>query len=442
MYFRLFLSVVLALFANSLWAGESAQVAFTAGDVTVGGRSVSQGDRVREGELLTTGSDGYLYLKTVDNGFFILRPNSAGQIVTYQIDLENPANTSIKLELKNGVARHISGDAVKSARRNFRLNTPVAAVGVRGTDFTVFADQENTRIAVLSGGVVVSPFSGTCMASGFGPCEGPASRELFAGKMGQTIQVKQGQVPVLLQGVDQAPDVTSPPRSDEPAGTKSSSRGGASKTTDNFNQDLKLEPIKAVALSQSIEQLPVVGPAAPPVEHVIPPVESATPQLIWGRWQAIIGSPVDVDVAALQAANELIAINDHYAVMRPRETAWQPPVQTTLGFSLQQSQAVVLDEVSRQLTTAAIENGQLQIDFAKSSFFTKFDLLSQNQRFQLQNKGEVSSDGKLYGGNQYLAPNNMYVRGALASDNNTAAYLFQARLDGHQFASGVTSWGK
>ena len=65
MYFRLFLSVVLALFANSLWAGESAQVAFTAGDVTVGGRSVSQGDRVREGELLTTGSDGYLYLKKI-----------------------------------------------------------------------------------------------------------------------------------------------------------------------------------------------------------------------------------------------------------------------------------------------------------------------------------------------------------------------------------------
>ena len=435
MYFRLFLSVVLALFANSLWAGELALVAFTVGDVTVDGHSVRQGDRVREGELLTTGGDGYLYIKTVDNGFFILRPNSTGQIVTYQIDVENPANSSIKLELKNGVARHISGDAVKSARRNFRFNTPVAAVGVRGTDFTVFADQEITRIAVLSGGVVVSPFSGTCMASGLGPCDGPTSRELFAGKMGQTIQVGRGQVPVLLQGVDQAPDVASPPRSDEPVGIKSSSHGVAPKATENLNQDLKLEPIKAAALSQSIDQIV-------PVEHVTPPVQPATPQLIWGRWQAIIGSPVEIDVVALQATNQLIATNDHYAVMRSRETAWQPPTQASLGFSLQQSQAVVLDETSRLLTTASIENGQLQIDFAKSSFFTKFDLLSQNQRFQLQNKGEVSRDGKLYGGNAFLAPNNMYVRGALASDNNTAAYLFQSRLDGHTVASGVTSWGK
>ena len=105
MYFRLFLSVVLALFANSLWAGESAQVTFAVGDVTVNGHSIRQGDHVREGELLTTGSDGYLYLKTVDNGFFILRPNSTGQIVTYQIDLENPANTSIQINCLGCLAK-------------------------------------------------------------------------------------------------------------------------------------------------------------------------------------------------------------------------------------------------------------------------------------------------------------------------------------------------
>jgi hypothetical protein len=36
----------------------------------------------------------------------------------------------------------------------------------------------------------------------------------------------------------------------------------------------------------------------------------------------------------------------------------------------------------------------------------------------------------------------MDVRGALANDNRSAAYLFQARLDDNRLASGVTVWGK
>lgn len=429
MYFiRLFLCMVLALLANSLWAGEAAQVAFTIGEVSVGGHPVKQGDQVREGERLYTGSDGYLYLKTVDNGFFILRPNSVGQIAVYQIDPENPANTRIKLELQNGVARHISGDAVKRARQNFRFNTPVAAVGVRGTDFTIFADQETTRIAVLSGGVIVSPFTSTCMASGLGPCEGAASRELFADKAGQTLQVGRGQIPVLLQGVEHAPDVTAPPRPDEPAASKATS--ARTSATSNFNQDLKLDPLNTAALLQAADQ--ARGIITPP----------ATPQLIWGRWEALAGATPEIDMVALQATNKLIATSDGYAILRSNQTEWQRPTQSTLGFSLQQYNAVVLDEITRQRTTATIENAQLQIDFAKSSFFTQFDLLNQSQRYTLKNTGEVTPDGNLYGGNRFLAPNNMYVRGALANDNKSAAYLFQSVLDAHRVASGVTAWGK
>jgi hypothetical protein len=77
-----------------------------------------------------------------------------------------------------------------------------------------------------------------------------------------------------------------------------------------------------------------------------------------------------------------------------------------------------------------------------SSFFTKFDLVSQAQRYVLQNTGEVSSDGRLYGGKQALLPNNMFVTGALAGDNRSASYLFQSRLDDGRLAVGATLWGK
>ena len=433
MYFKLFLSAVLMLIANALWAGEAAQVIFTAGDVKVAGRSIQVGDAVREGELLVTEADGYLYLKTSDNGFFILRPNSIGQIITYQIDTRDPANSRIKLELRSGVARHVSGDAVKTARQNFRFNTPVAAIGVRGTDFTVYANQETAKITVLSGGVVVAPLSGGCLAEGAGPCEGSASRELFANRFGQMLQVGRGQTPVLLQASEQGPDAVSPPRSDEPAANKSGARSASSTNTSVVSKDINLDPLKTNAIGQFASQAALAS-----VSTTVSPVQS----LIWGRWEAVLDKTVEVDVASLQATNQLIATTSYYAIMRSKEGVWQSPGPVSLGFSLQQSQATILDESSRKVTAARVENGQLQIDFAKSSFFTQFDLVSQGERFQLQNRGEVSSDGKLYGGYQFSRPNNMDVRGALSNDNQTAAYLFQSRLDDRRVASGATFWGK
>ena len=434
MYFKLFIYAIFTLATGGLWAAQAARIVFVAGSVQVAGQPAQVGSIVNEGQKLSTGPDGYLYLETLDKGFFILRPNSTGQIVTFQIDPSNPANNRIKLELQNGVARHISGEAVKSARHNFRFNTPVAAVGVRGTDFTVYASQDVTRITVLSGGVIVSPLADTCLAAGIGPCDGPASRELFASKMGQILQVLRGQLPVLLQSPEQAPDAITPPRADEPAGTKTSARSAPAANYAAAPADLSLDPLKTNLINQL--SLQASNPTPTPTPVVGPPT------LIWGRWQAVLDQTIEVNVAALQASNQLVATNNYYALMRNRETPWQPPVQTSLGFALQQSQTLILNESTRQLTPATLENGQLQINFAQSRFFTQFDLVSPNERLTLQNSGEISPDGKLYGGVQFLRPNNMDVRGALASDNRNAAYLFQSRLDERRVASGATYWGK
>ena len=467
MYFKRYLLLLVFCLTGAVWAADAARVVFVAGQATVAGQAAQMGAAVAEGQSLQTGKDGYLYLETIDHGFFILRPNSKGQIVSYFVDAQNPANSRMKLELESGVARHISGQAAKSARQNFRFNTPVAAIGLRGTDFTIYADQNVTRITVLSGGVVVSALAGACLAEGFGPCEGTASRELFAnlnasttsglGKATQTLQVERGQSPVVLQGTEQAPDLIAPPRSNEPAAPKLSAASPVQPTalapltptaaltpgqsqstaltqspalslsaasTDKLSKDQNLEAYKTNLLTQSTSS---TGGAS---------------QLIWGRWQAVLDQKIEVDVAALQAKNQLIAANNYYAVMRNSDSVWLPTSQASIGFALAQSQAVITDEASRLAVPAKLENGQLQVDFVNSSFFTKFDLVSQSQRFQLQNNGEVSPDGKLYGGPQFLRPNNMYVSGALASDNRSAAYLFQSRLDDGRLASGVTLWGK
>ena len=51
------------------------------------------------------------------------------------IDEANPSDSQVKLNLIEGTARAVSGEAAKAAKERFRLNTPIAAIGVRGTDY-------------------------------------------------------------------------------------------------------------------------------------------------------------------------------------------------------------------------------------------------------------------------------------------------------------------
>ncbi len=87
----------------------------------------------------------------------------------------------------------------------------------------------------------------------------------------------------------------------------------------------------------------------------------------------------------------------------------------------------------------------MQLDFAKSSFATSFDLLTGSERFALQAQGVVGANGTLSGGDQNTYPNNMQVNGAVTAEKGgTAAYVFTSRLDnaGNRYAYGVTYWNK
>jgi hypothetical protein len=92
------------------------------------------------------------------------------RIERYEFNRKNPQKSAVKFNLSEGVARSISGEAAKSARQRFRLNTPVAAIGVRGTDFVVSASSVSTRALVNEGSIVMAPFSSLCTSEALGPC--------------------------------------------------------------------------------------------------------------------------------------------------------------------------------------------------------------------------------------------------------------------------------
>ena len=93
---------------------------------------------------------------------------------------------------------------------------------------------------------------------------------------------------------------------------------------------------------------------------------------------------------------------------------------------------------------ATLENGLLKVDFAKASFATGFDIVSQSkERFSLKALGDVSTSGLLQGASQFSSGSNMLVNGAVGPQNGvSAAYIFQSRIDNNQLAIGGTSWVK
>nr|WP_229481876.1 FecR family protein [Massilia sp. JS1662] len=435
--------------AHLAQAAEAGKVIFVAGKATVADQPAVDGAPVGEGQMLSTGADGFLYVKTVDSGLFILRPNTKARIVTYHVDEKNPANTQVKLELLSGVARSKSGNAVKQARQNFRFNTPVAAIGVRGTDFTVFTDNDTSRVAVISGAIVMSGFAGSCRPDGAGPCEGSASRELSAAQRGQLLQLQRGQAtPQLLQSSPLSPDQVSPPRPDEPLAHAGSAGGGANSATGQTNLDVQ----KTISLNVAVNKAPPVQPppeVPPPTPPTPVPPTIALPDrgIVWGRWTVVAGRPPTFNLANAADQNELLELNGNYALLRTRgPDTYIAPSNGSIGFQLRNSEAFVYTDYTptyRVETPATLSNGVLTVDFGKQSFATSVDMTSQAGNATLQATGAVGADGRLHGDGANGRTNIMNVQGLLSNQNGgSAAYIFDSRLDDKRTVNGATYWEK
>lgn len=455
-----------ALAVNTAYAAEAGRIIYVAGSAQVADRNAVLNAPVQEGDMLVTGKDGFIYIQTADNGLFILRPSTKARIAAYYIDRKNPSNTRVKLELLSGVARSQSGEAVKMARQNFRFNTPVAAIGVRGTDFVVAADQESTRVTVLSGGITLSGFDGACRPDGAGPCEGAAARELFANQKGMLLQYRRGQAaPQLVPEANNVtPDTIAPPRPDEPAKQGGSASNlppqpslDARKTADIQQQvkdsqntgaknETPPDPIVTVPPEKEVDTTPTV-----PVTPVTPvtPVDPSKPvkperQIVWGRWQGLADKPASLDVAAEWGkGSTLIYKTPDYALFHTDGREAQTPERGAVSFTLAQGEATIRNEnTAIAPIVAKVENGQLSFNFDNRTFATSFDVVNQSERISLQSTGLVASDGRFANDSSvYFNPNAVYVNGFLSQDKGlNAAYLFESRLSAQRTVNGITYW--
>jgi len=150
------------LFLCALPLAQAAAAAERAGDITLlTGRATAAGvsgeirpleknGTVFPGEMISTGPNSYLNILFTDGGRVLLRPNSRFQIEEYtykaavagtrrgndsspNVTAEAEGNALFRL-LKGGF-RAVTGLVGKTNRDNYKVRTPVATIGIRGTDF-------------------------------------------------------------------------------------------------------------------------------------------------------------------------------------------------------------------------------------------------------------------------------------------------------------------
>ncbi len=389
--------------------------------------AMTRGFEVRVGDTVQTELGGHVHLRFVDGGRISVRPSSRLQIDSYGYSETDAQASAIKFKLEEGVVRSITGEWGAAARHRFRLNTPVAAIGVKGTDFLVKATSDLTSASVFTGAISVAPLLGACGA-GLGPCQD--GRLLSEDMKGQMVELGRLQTaPRLVPSADLA--VASLPQQAVTLAERQPQTVGTAVLL--AATDKPLTDAQVAAAVNTIKPPPPTLPPEPPVAKT----------LSWGRYtwaQSLTGDSFSeqIDTAMLQAS-ERLASNGSYALFRPLEDGKAiayAPGSGSAQFRLETASASVLRN-GKPLEHVSVTGATLGVNFDNSSFSTRLDVEgAQIGKDVIQATGTISNTGVMrsVGGNSI-------VQGGLSADGREAGYLFQKGVPSGTL-QGITVWGR
>lgn len=435
------------------WAGSTgvvARVALAVGDAyRIGPNhdrySVSVGTELRETDTVVTGPAGMLVIVFVDQARLAVRPNTELVIRRYRID---PAgvDTDMDIALVRGVVRQISGAAAQTQPERYRLNTPIAVIGVRGTDFLAkVGPQQDVQTYVHEGAVVVM----STLPGGPGPDRQDAAvlrplAMISAGDAAPYARIlADGAVerrhvnPAELEAIfgiriDAAALSAGRPGTAAGAGREAPQPSVAVLVS-------AIQPTPSVGLPEQItEQLQNRGPVQALPAPVPAPVIPLPEQLVWGRFDYARDLPWTLSVPyaeASQGRHPVVGEPGQYALWRagPAGRELEPGLSGRLDFALAAADALLIG--AQRAEPVSVSSPRLTVDFDQRRFETQLVLQAAGLPAQtLQAGGRIATEGRFID----VRPGQR-VAGALSFNGREAGYLFnlQAREGLYQ---GMTLW--
>jgi hypothetical protein len=175
--------VVSCLLSGQAIADVAGRVNFVSGKVEAiaadgSRRTLTKGELVNSGERLET-NKGRVQIRFTDGSFISLQPNTVFGLDNYAFNKAKPEDGSLLFNFIRGSMRTVSGAIGKTNRANYKVQTPVATIGIRGTSYAA-SQEPNGRLLLSVGKGIVN------LQNNFGASDINA---------GQTFQVQTGQAP-------------------------------------------------------------------------------------------------------------------------------------------------------------------------------------------------------------------------------------------------------
>lgn len=378
-------------------------------------RAAAQGVPLHVGDILQTGAGGHIHIHMVDDALVSLRPNSELKIASYTYQPGVAATTQIRLDLLRGTVRSVTGKGGELAKDRFRMNTPLAAIGVRGTDFITQADAEKTLVHVAVGAIVLAPLGEGCQENTLGACQTAAARVLTAEMRDMMLKFIRGtDAPRLVplgEGLQilPAPD----PHPQTLPGQHPQTRSSA--------------PVPGEVQMESARQTLDNLPARIPTHY----------QMVWGHWSES-SSGDDLGRAFLDAASgrEITVGNTITGLFRDNAGPVSLPLSGRTEFAMREAQVTLPGSGM----AGKVQNGSLGVSFDTRTFTTRLDIQhpALAGTANLNAYGVLRSDGMLY---SLAMHSNGTVAGSLSRDGAEAGYQFQLPTVAGTL-TGTTLWVK
>ncbi len=365
-----------------------------------------KGGAILEGDVIKTSASGHVHIRFVDGALVSVRPNSVFTIHEFKYKATDPAASVVRLSLGKGEVRSISGAAAQAAKDRFRLNTPLVAIGVKGTDFVTQTGADTTRVTVNQGAIVMAPFDQSCRAEALGVCSGSRARELTAEMTGMALVYRNG---AADPGFQLAP-------TQKDAGKLQPQSGQLKDGADRVSSSSK----------EGVRPEDVVTPS----------------RLVWGRWSQapLPGDNLTIGFRDALSGNEVTVGDGYYFLFRnPGSPNLLPSMNNQVDFKLGASSAQYR-QPSNEVTAATVDSGKLSIDFAQRSYATQLQVSADGIPTQsLQFSGKVDPNTGIFLGTG--ANGQGSLSGALTLNGRQAGYLFRAPVNNGSL-SGATLWGR
>lgn len=115
-------------------------------------RRLAQGAELANSDTVSTDAGASCQLRLADGTLLSLGESSSVTIVDAAYDPGRPDAASAICRLGRGAYRCLTGEAAARSPDKFQLETPLAVIGVRGTELGVVVGQDKLQTGVFSGG--------------------------------------------------------------------------------------------------------------------------------------------------------------------------------------------------------------------------------------------------------------------------------------------------